>query len=132
MMNFIWRSRNAIAYESVGWHDSEALPKVRFAIRKISLANRLELIKQIRELCLRHDFLRAGDTAEQSEATIGDLLVKRLYLEWGLIAILGLTIDGKPATVESLINNGPEELTEEVMERIRIELGLTEQERKNF
>jgi hypothetical protein len=131
MMNFMLRSPKAVTYDSITWCDSQMIPSVRFAIRKISLANRIELIKRVRELCLRDDFLRAGDTAEQSEAKINDLLVKKLYLEWGLTAIHGLTIDGQEAGVELLINHGPEELSEEIVERIRLELGLTEQERKN-
>jgi hypothetical protein len=133
MMNFISRLRNsASTYESVGWHDSQTAPGVRFAVRKVSLGRRIELVRQVRELCLRHEFLRAGDTTEQSEATVGDLLVRKLYLEWGLAGLEGLSIDGQAATVDTFIQTGPEELADEVVERIRHELGLTEQERKNF
>jgi hypothetical protein len=132
MMNFISRLRSASAYESVRWHDSRTLPGVRFGVYKVSLGRRMELIRHVRELCLRHEFLRAGDTAEQSEATLGDHLVRKLYVEWGLAAIDGLSIDGQTATVDTLIQTGPEELADEVIERIRHELGLTEQERKNF
>jgi hypothetical protein len=88
-------------------------------------------MRRVRELCLRHEFLRAGDTVDQSEAAMGDLLVRKLYLEWGLAAVYGLSIDGQTATVDALIQKGPEELAEEVAEQIRHELGLTEQERKN-
>lgn len=131
MMNFILRSPKTVSYESVVWCDSHTLPNVSFAVRRISLANKIELIKQLRELCLRDEFLRAGEAAEQSEAKINDLLVKKLYLEWGLSAIRGLKIDGRAAGVELLIKDGPEVLSEEIVERIRLELGLTEQERKN-
>lgn len=132
MMNFTWPSRRQTAYQSIRWHDSQTTPQVSFAVRKVSLANRLELIKQIRELCVRHEFLRAGDTSEQSEAAESDLVMKKLYLEWGLAAIRGLMIDGKPATVDSLVSSGPEDLADEIIEHVRHELGLTEQERKNF
>jgi hypothetical protein len=107
------------------------MPNVRFALRKISLANRLDLMHQVRELCLRHDFLRSGDAAQQAEATLAELLVKRLFLEWGLTAIQGLTIDGKPATVDAVVRSGPEDLSQEIFDQIHQELGLTEQERKN-
>lgn len=132
MMNFTWPSRKGpAAYRSVRWQDSQSTPGVRFAVRRVSLESKLQLVKQVRELCLKHEFLRAGDSAEQSEAAIGDLLVKKLYLEWGLAAVQGLTIDGKAATVATLIGSGPEELANEIAEEIRHELGLTEQERKN-
>jgi hypothetical protein len=131
MMNFISRSLNCVKYESVEWHDSSTRPGVRFALRKVSLAKRIELIRQVRQLCLREDYLRAGESADQSEARIGDLLVRKLYLEWGLIEIRGLKIDGNAATVELLIQSGPEDLAEEIIEGIRQEIGLTEQERKN-
>lgn len=131
MMNFTWRSRRAIAYESLRWQGSRTLPNVSFGVRKVSLESKLQLITQIRALCLKHEFLRAGDTADQIEASISDLLVKKLYLEWGLFGIRGLMINGKPATVDTLIHSGPEVLADEIVEQIRHELGLTEEERKN-
>lgn len=131
MMNFTWRSPKRTVYESVQWHQSQVITGVRFAVRKISLASRLELIKKIRDLCLKHEFLRSGDRTEQSEGTLADLLVEKLYLEWGLLAIKGLTIDGAAATIDSLIQSGPEVLTDEIVARIRFELGLSEDEIKN-
>jgi hypothetical protein len=131
MMSFTWRSRKAVSYESVSWHESQAVPGVRFAVRKVSLASRLELLDKVRELCLQNEFLRAGDLADQGKAAVSDLLVDRLYLEWGVAALEGLEIDGSPATITSLVESGPETLAEEMIERIRFELGLTEDERKN-
>ncbi|MFL6546033.1 MAG: hypothetical protein ACJ8LM_12750 [Candidatus Udaeobacter sp.] len=69
---------------------------------------------------------------EQTEAALADLLAKKLYLEWGLAQIDGLTIDGNPAGVELLISKGPELLCDEIVAKIRAEIGLTEEERKNF
>lgn len=131
MMNFISRSLNSVKYESAEWYESVGMPGVRFAVRRVSLAKRIELISQVRELSLREEYLRAGDSTDQSEAKIGDLLVRKLYLEWGLIEIRGLTIDGNAATVDLLVQSGPEDLADEIIERIRQQLGLTEQERKN-
>lgn len=118
-------------HSSVIWHDSSEIPGVRYSIRGLSLAQRIELTRKTRELLLRHEFLKAGDRLDQLEASLSELLVRRLYIEWGLIEIRGLNIDGQPATVDLLIEKGPEALTEEVAAAIRAGLELTEQERKN-
>ena len=104
---------------------------MRFGIRRLSLAQRIELTKQARELALQHEFLKAGEPSEQLEATLADLLVRKLYLEWGVAELEGLRIDGQPGTVEMLIEKGPEQLSDEIIEAIRAEVGLSEQERKN-
>ncbi|MBV9157701.1 MAG: hypothetical protein JO097_15665 [Acidobacteriaceae bacterium] len=130
-MKFTSRLHNDVSYSSVSWQESSAVQGARFAIRKVSLSQRIELTKSVRELALRHEFLKAGDVADQLEATLADLLVKRLYLEWGLAEVRGFTIDGQPATVELLIEKGPEGLTDEIMSSIRAEIGLSEEQRKN-
>jgi hypothetical protein len=104
---------------------------VRFAVRKASLLQRIELTSRIKELTLHHEFLKAGDIPDQLDATMADLLVRRLYLEWGLSQISGLRIDGDPAGVESLIERGPEPFVEEILAAIKAELDLSEDERKN-
>jgi hypothetical protein len=131
-MKSMSRSLEANTFESVIWHDSAVCHSVRFATRRISLAQRIELTRQIRELTLRNEFLRAGATPDQLEAALGELLARRLYLEWGLAALEGLTIDGHPATPELLIEKGPEDLAEEIASSILLGLSLSEQETKNF
>lgn len=83
-MKFISRLHRPVNHESLLWFRSAAAAGVRYAIRRISLGQRLELTKRARELALRHEFLKAGNNSEQLEASLGDLLVGRLYLEWGL------------------------------------------------
>lgn len=119
-------------YSSVIWHDSTACKGVRFALRQISLAQRIELTKQVRDLTLRNDFLRGGATPDQLGATLGELLARRLYLEWGLAQIEGLTIDGSTASPEILIEKGPEHLSNEIADAIVSNLHLSEQETKNY
>jgi hypothetical protein len=119
-------------YLTVAWHDSKIVPGVRFATRRVSLAGRIELAKRVRELTLRYEFLKAGDAAEQSEASLSELLVQQLLLEWGLLEITGLTIDGQPVTRTTLIESGPEALSDEIATAVRSEIGLSEEERKNF
>jgi hypothetical protein len=121
-----------VNYSSLSWHDSKTIKGVRFAIRRVSLAQRLDLNKRVRELTLRHEFLKAGPAADQLEAAWADLLVRKLYVEWGLAGLEGLSIDGESATLELLIDKGPEELVDEVVSAIQEETGLSEEERKNF
>jgi hypothetical protein len=131
-MKFISRLHRAASYSSLTWHTSEAVAGVRYAIRRVSLAQRIELTRNVRELALKHEFLRAGEPSDQLEASLGDLLVRKLYLEWSVAELSGLRIDGQEATVGALIERGPEELSDEIIEKIRAQLGLSEEERKNF
>lgn len=121
-----------VSYASLSWHNSKTMEGVRFAIKRVSLAQRLDLNRRVRELTLRHEFLNAGPAADQLEAAWADLLVRKLYVEWGLAGIEGLSIDGKTATLELLIDKGPEQLIDEVVSAIQEETGLSEEERKNF
>jgi hypothetical protein len=131
-MRFISHLRKARSCSSITWHESQAFPGVRFAIRQVSLALRIELAKNVRELIAKNEFLKAGDAGEQLEASLADLLARRLYLEWGVARLENLRIDGEEATIELLINKGPEELSSEIFETIRRSIDLSEEERKNF
>jgi len=124
-------SHNQQRYSTVNWLESQALPGVRYGIRRISLAQRIELTSRARELTRRYEFLMAGDAGDQLEASLADLLTRRLYLEWGLAEIRDLTIDGQAATVEIVVEKGPESLSNEIVAAIQAELSLSEEERKN-
>lgn len=50
------------------------------------------------------------------------------YVRWGLHSIEGLTIDDTPATVESLIESGPRDLYNEILDAIKKESGLDERQ----
>lgn len=131
MMKLPSHLRKRRSYSSLIWHASQALPGVRYAIRRVSLGQRIELAKRVRELSTRHEFLRAGEMSDQLEASLADLLVRRLYLEWGLVELSGLTIDDRPPTVDALVDRGPEQLVNEIVVSVRGEIGLSEEERKN-
>lgn len=131
MTKSISRSLESAAYISLDWHSSTKYAGVCYATRRISLAQRIELTRQVRELTLRNEFLRAGGPSDQLEAALGELLARRLYLEWGLAEVEGLIIDGVPATPSTLIEKGPEKLAEEVADRIIEGLNLSGDERKN-
>ena len=119
-------------YSSVTWYESQVCKGVRFAVRRISLSQRIEITRRVRDLTLQNEFLRNGDTSEQLNAVLGELLAKRLYIEWGLAEIQGLTVDGIAACPSLLVEKGPESLAEEIVAAIMGELHLTDEERKNF
>ena len=131
MMKSFSPSPEPFCYSSIVWHESAVLPGVQFAVRRSSLSQRIDLTQRLRELTLKNEFLRAGDIGDQLQASLSDLLARKLYLEWGLVEINGLVIDGTPADVKLLIDQGPERLIEEIISRISSETELTEQERKN-
>jgi hypothetical protein len=118
-------------YSSESWHSSKVMPGVRFAIKRVSLRQRIELNHRVKELTIKYEFLQAGDTSAHLEAALSDLLVAKLYLEWGLKTIEGLSIDGQKATVDLLIAKGPEGLVNEIVPLIQAESALTDIERKN-
>ncbi len=132
MMKLQSHLRKKVSYSSLLWRESRVMPGVRYAIRRVSLSQRIELTQKVRELSLRHEFLKAGDTSDQLDAALSDLLVRRLYLEWGLAELSGLSIDQQPVTTGALIDKGPEALSDEIISSIQGEIGLSEEERKNF
>src|SRR4051812_34793678 len=131
MMNFISRSPSPVEHASRVWHESSTYKGVRFATRQISLSGRIELTRNIQELLYKNEFLRAGDSLEQAQACLADLLARKVYVKWGTSDIEGLTIDGVAASIEDLIERGPERLCAEIASTIQSELVLSEEERKN-
>ena len=132
MTNFTSHSDEATEYTSTVTIDSSIHPRVRFTIRRMSFTRRCELLRQIREIAGKAEFLQAGeDFGERVEAGLLSCEVEKLYLRWGLAKIEGLTIDGAAATVETLIESGPEPFAKEIVGAIQRECGLTEDERKN-
>lgn len=120
------------AYESATWHDAASIAGVRFAVARISLGRRIELARKLREIGGKAEFLDAGeDPREKLEAAVLAGEIERAYLEWGLLAVEGLKIDGAEATPAMVIERGPVELSSEVLARVKAEWGLNETERKN-
>ncbi len=131
-MNCLSHWLKTTSYQSLLWLESECFPGVEFSLRKISLAQRIDLSARARELTLRNEFLKAGPLADNLEAAMANALVEKLYVEWAVSDIRGLKIDGEPASVNLLLQRGPEALVHEMADAIRQHLDLSETERKNF
>lgn len=131
-MNSMSPSDSPVRYESALRLASSAAPEVHFTICRMSFGRRTELLRRVRELTAKIDFLEAGrGLAERAEAALLGREADRVYLEWGLLKVEGLEIDGAPATPESLIASGPEPICGEILRAIQAECGLSAEERKN-
>lgn len=120
------------AWESRAWFESAAMDGIRYEIVRVSFGRRIELARRIREIGRKMEYLEAGsDARETLEATVLAAEIDRAYLEWGLLSVEGLEIDGAAATPETLVDRGPVELAMEILGRIKSECGMTEDERKN-
>jgi len=101
-------------------------------VARISVARRIDLARKIREIGRKVEFLEAGqDPREKLDAAVLVAEIDRVYLEWSLEEIQGLTIDGEAATPAALIEKGPLDLAKEMLGRIKRECGLSEDQRKN-
>lgn len=123
-------------WESRIWFDAEAMDRVRYQIVRVSFGRRIELARRIREIGRKMEYLQSGAALENGaretlEATVLAAEIDRAYLEWGLVSIEGLEIDGDAATPETLVDRGPVDLAIEILGRIKSECGMTEDERKN-
>jgi hypothetical protein len=121
-----------MTYESSVRVESKARPGVAFVIAKMSFGRRMELIRRIRDLALRCEFLNGGKSMEEKlEAALLSAQIDQLYVSWGLQQLIGLEVDGQEATPELLASAGPEELFREAVSAVKAECGVTEEERKN-
>ena len=92
----------------------------------------MELMRRIREMAGRAEFLASGQGVEDKmDGALLQAEIERLYVAWGLKSVSGLVVDGRQASPETLLEDGPEELFREALAAVRAETGLNEQERKN-
>ena len=120
-------------YESVAVVESKVRAGVRFEVERMSFGRRVELMRRVRELARRVEFLEAGESpGERMDAGLLRAEIDRTYLLWGLVGVSGLRVDGLEATPKMVVERGPEELCSEALAAVRAETGLTDEERKNF
>jgi hypothetical protein len=119
-------------YESAVRIPSGLFPGIVFHVFRMSFGRRVELMRNIRKLTGRLEFHEAGVTdADKMDASLLSAEIDRLYVEWGLQTVEGLTIDGSSATPASLAAAGPEDLFGEALLAVKAQCGLNETERKN-
>src|SRR5215471_15100057 len=98
-------------YESTITVPAKSAPGVTLRLNRMSFARRMELMERIRDLGARAESLGATDEVLQNmDATLLALEVDRAYVLWGVREIMGLEVDGVPATPQSLAEAGPEAL----------------------
>jgi hypothetical protein len=120
-------------YSSSYTLESKTLPGVHVRLRRMSFGRRLELARALRQALEQMDQVLAAGESEIAAAERATVAAEAdaACLRWAVAEVQGLEIDGQPATVESLLASGPEELVCEVLSAVRAELGLNEEERKN-
>ncbi|MBI5280515.1 MAG: hypothetical protein HY858_02445 [Candidatus Solibacter usitatus] len=125
-------SVEAVRWQSSEWAESQSVPGVRLRVARLSLAGRAEIARRVRSLLAELEYKAAGESAEDRlEAAVLEARIDQTYVEWGLLEVSGLEIDGAPATVGALVERGPESLAQEAARLVRRQCGLTEDERKN-
>lgn len=121
-----------MTYESIVQVESRTVPGVTFIVQKMSYGRRADLMRKIRELARQQEFLRASEQpGDKMDAALIEAEINRVYLKWGLKAVSGLMVDGAEATPELLAESGPEDLFREALEAVRLQTGLSAEERKN-
>ncbi len=119
-------------YESTIDLHSTWAPTVRYRIERMSFGRRLDLTREVRGLLVRQEFHASGESPlDRVEASALAMEIDRLYWNWGLLSVDGLSIGPDLATKDSLLEHGPEPLVHEILSAIKRECGLTEDERKN-
>ena len=125
-------SDEPLQYSSVDWVESVEMPGVRYLVRRISLALRTEITRRVRNLLAELEYREAGESLEDRlSAALVATEVDVTYLDWGLVRVEGLEIDGQTATLQTLVERGPEGLSREIAKVIRDRCHVTELERKN-
>src|SRR5262245_24759250 len=79
------RGEETMSYDSVAPVESRVAPGVRFEIARMSFGRRVELMRRVRELARKMEFLEAGsEPGERMDAALLQAEIDRLYLSWGL------------------------------------------------
>lgn len=123
---------SGVVYASEREFLSASYPGIRFAVKRCSAARRIELIERLAKHASHFEALRASERMDdrvQAEAL--RIRMDFEYLDWGLLRISGLRIDDETPNAQLLFDRGPESLVAEIVQHIRNECELSENERKN-
>jgi hypothetical protein len=127
--------------------ESKLYPGVTFVVNRMNERRRVRRELGFADLRLRvneqqtaiQEALKEKDSLppgrlEQMNASFGELLHGEWYpawIRWGILSIDGLEIDGVKATVQTLCEDGPTDLVEEVFAAVMEAAGLSTVEEKN-
>ena len=132
MTKLLSLSPKATAYSSFVRFESESIEGVLVTIRRMSLGRRMELARELRPLGGRLEYEDAGrGVSDKIEAALTAAEIDAIYLRWGLVSVDGLTLDGEYPSQDEVIAKAPDDFVREVLDRIKAECGLSEEERKN-
>lgn len=131
MTNSVSRSRNAEVASSCHY-ESITYPGVSFTIRQMTLRHRIKLLKEVHDLYREAEFSTAGSSkADRLNAQLSSLRVDEVFLRWGVIAVEGLVVDGRPIAADEVGELAPECLASEMLSRVRECMSLSSDEEKN-
>ena len=123
-MSFSWRS--AEEYRSTKY------PGVKYRVVKMSMGRRIDLTRRVKDMMKKLEFLNAGSsTNDKVDAAILAGEMDRLYWDFGLEAIEGLDINGEQTSLNGQFEKGPEDLSREILMRIKQNIQLSQDEQKN-
>lgn len=113
-------------------YDSSRYPGVSFSIRRMTLRQRIALIGELSQLYRERDFHAAGHSQlDRLNAQLNALRIDEVFLKWGVLAVRGLVIDDHTISPEDLCERAPEDLTAEILGRIRECISITADQEKN-
>ena len=119
-------------WRSADEYRSAKYPAVRFRVSKMSMGRRIDLTRKVKEMMSRLEFSKAGaGVQDKVDAAILAGEMDRLYWDFGLEALEGIEINGEPMTMDTQFERGPEDLSQEILQRIKSSLQLSEGEQKN-
>lgn len=123
-MSFTWRS--AEEYRSTKY------PGVKYRVAKMSMGRRIDLTRRVKDLMKQLEFLSAGSsTQDKVDAAILAGEMDRLYWDFGLESLDGIDINGEPMTPNEQFERGPEDLSREILQRVKQNCQLSQDEQKN-
>lgn len=113
-------------------HQSRVCPGVKVTLKRISFWRRSELMKRLAPILAKARAIASSNDAEDlSSSGMLRREISQILLEWGIVEVSGLRIDGAQATKATLLTDGPEELVLEIFGELQRQLSLNESERKN-
>lgn len=119
-------------YRSTVEYRSQLYPDVTVTLKRVSFSRRNDLTRLLAPLAAKARSLAAStNDKDVAEASMVRREMARLVLEWGIVDVAGIHVDGAPITKQLLLEDGPEELPMEILGELQRQISLDEEQRKN-